>query len=158
MFDSGRRQDGDGEAWLDEAIGRYGWAVLYVPAGPETDEPSFHYTVGLTAASAPELLVYSLPREVGHDVLNAIAQQVHDGHSLRDDEPVPGLPAEAAEFRTFAVARLHDPLGLATSRYGEAVKVRQVVFPDRDGRWPWEAGADRPWLTPLLFEPPRRKE
>lgn len=147
--------DGDHEdAWLDDAISEYGWAVLHIPAGPDIDEPSFHYTVGLTARQEPELIVYSLPHEAGHGMLNAVAEQVLGGHKLRDGQPVPGLPLEAAEIRTFAATRLHDPLGLATSRYGHAVAVRQVVFPDEQGRWPWEQSADRPWLTPLLFDPP----
>ncbi len=150
-----RRSRGEGDAWLEEAIAEYGWPVLRVPEGPDVDEPLFHYTVGLTAKEQPELIVYSLPYDVGHDVLNSVAEQVLAGHELRDDEPVPGLPAEAPELRTFATTSLQDPLGLATSRYGDAVKVRQVVLPDKHGRWPWEQSADRPWLTPLLFVPPR---
>ncbi len=127
---------------------------LYVPEGPHSDEPSFHYTVGLTARQQPEVIVYSLPYESGHGMLNAIAEQVLAGDSLREGEVVSGLPLEAPEIRTFAVTRRRDPLGLATSRYGDAVAVRQVVFPDKDGRWPWQERADRPWLTPLLFDPP----
>ena len=155
MFFRRRRSRREDDAWLEATIAEYGWAVLYIPEGPDTDEPSFHYTVGLTAKEQPELIVYSLPYEVGHDALNAVAEQVRDGLTLRDNEPVPGLPAEAPEFRTFAATSLRDPLGLATSRYGDAVRVRQVIFRDRHGRWPWEQDADRPWLTPLLFDPPR---
>lgn len=150
----GRRRGRKDDAWLERAIARYGWAVLQVPEGPDLDEPSFHYTVGLTAKAQPELIVYSLPDEVGQDVLNAVAEQVLAGRELRDGEAVPDLPPEAPELRTFAVTSLRDPLGLATARYGDSVKVRQVVFADRHGRWPWEKDADRPWLSPMLFPPP----
>lgn len=153
-----RRDRRDGDEWLDEAIAEYGWGVIYVPEGPEIDEPSFHYTVGLTARQRPELIVYSLPYESGHGMLNAIAEQLTGGQTLRDGEPVVGLPDEAPVITTFAAVRLQDPLGLATSRYGDGVSVRQVVFADKDGHWPWEDAADRPWLTPMLFDPPARDE
>ena len=130
--------------------------MVYVPEGPDIDEPSFHYTVGLTARHRPELIVYSVPYESGHAMLNAIAEQMAAGQPLHDGEPVVGLPAEAPAIITFAAVRLRDPLGLATSRYGDGVTVRQVVFTDKNGRWPWEQGADRPWLTPMLFDPPAR--
>ncbi len=98
-----RRDRCEDYAWLDSAISEYGWAVLYIPEGPDTtDEPSFHYTVGLTARQEPELIVYSLPYESGHGMLNAIAEQVTAGHTLREGEPVPGLPPDAPEIRTFA--------------------------------------------------------
>lgn len=128
--------------------------MLYIPEGPDNDEPSFHYTVGLTARQHPELIVYSLPYRTGQDMLNAVAEHTAAGLGLRDGQPVPGLPAAVPEVRTYTATRLRHPLGFATARYGDAVTVRQVVFPDRNGRWPWQQGADRPWLTPLLFDPP----
>src|SRR4051794_21714648 len=92
-------------AWLDQedahlaaVIRSRRWAVQYVGAGEEPDEPSFGYTIGLFGLGHPELVVVGLGPDDTHGVLDEVARMVAGGRDL-----VPG------EFVSWAggAGRLH---------------------------------------------------
>jgi hypothetical protein len=120
-------------------VREYGWHVIHVGgAGPE-----FAYTVGLYRTFGhPEVVVLGLPGGVAHRLLNAVGAEVRAGRAFaagsasreileRFDVAFRPVPPEAHRGR----------LGWAVWFYdGPAFPALQVVYPDRDGRFPWEAG------------------
>lgn len=127
----------------DQIIATLGWAVTYVL--PTDDDPTdipFAYTVGLTERDLPELLIAGLPIPVAHTLLNDLARREHDNgeryrHAQRIDDLLVGYDTVLID------GPLSDRLwpGAAIARYGrERIRVRQIVWPDVTGRFPWDDG------------------
>src|SRR4051812_962689 len=82
-------QDPQTIAWLDQEDARlaqtiraHRWAVQYVAAGNEPDEPSFGYTIGLFGLGHPELVVVGSGSDNTHGTLNRVAGMVAEGRDL----------------------------------------------------------------------------
>jgi len=140
---------------LDAMIERHGWAVLAVFADPDTNTPTFSYTVGLTAKNKPEMIVMGMPPDNARIVLNGLARRLLAGEVKRHErlsmvltegyEPVL-IEADTARARDFLRAAIH--------RYGDQVQALQLVLPDAANRLPWEEGFDRNMMgTQLILAP-----
>lgn len=124
----------DTERFLNEP----GWMVMAV--GPGDDKPGFAYTVGLIHYDHPEVIVFGLPPTTAHSILGDVAERVKAGEMLLpnstwEDFTANGLPAK------FIVAKTDD-LNLC-GRYFEEFTALQLVWPDKEGRFPWEPGWDK---------------
>ncbi len=141
---------------VEPLIRRHGWMIQGV-GGDE--ELSFAYTIGLTERSNhPELLVFALPPEVFHPILNELAGRVVRGgqvlplrHRIDDVANYPiqlipiARPYRTSQYIFFNVARCYHQTVIV-----EAV---QLVWPDAAGRFPWEDGFDTRYATPILDAP-----
>lgn len=147
----------DKEAFLRDCrrdLRRSGLLIISVPPGDER-EPGFHYTVGLTEYGYSELIAYDLPDELGQRLLNDLAIRVVEGETISDGDPIPQLLAGQSQPRLWTVTKFKDSLGVAFDLFGEGnVTARQLVLPDEENRYPWEAGYDGPQGQALLFAPP----
>ena len=120
-------------------IAQHGWALIGVfPAKGDTGAP-FTYTVGLTAQFLPELVVYGLGQQSAGAVLNAVAASMVDKGELKPGDRVDGILADG---RSLAIIDL-DPadaadFGMVHNIYGTLLSDRQVVWPDENGKFPWE--------------------
>lgn len=125
-----------GEDYLDHIrglISRYGWAVQYV--GGDRLHAPYAYTVGLTAAQVPELVVTGLRAERATSLLNAMARDV-----IRSAPPSPGATIRLAGGGQVEVVRLPHPeahLFVAMELFGPEVQAVQLVWADDRGRLPW---------------------
>jgi hypothetical protein len=137
----------------DHHIADVGWAVTLVI--PDADEAPFAYTVGLTAHTAPELVITGLPPDIAHTLLNDMATRaLHHGARWQHRDRVTDL---FAGFDSMVINGAANDLitpGTANARYGaRRVRLQQIVWPDPDGNFPWETGyrypaTDQPLLTP----------
>lgn len=118
-----------------EIIDRVGWMVQGVFG---EGEPPFAYTVGLTEKQMPELYIFGLPPEVAARTLNDAAQQMLDrGEPFVDDEVVEKVLTIPLVAR--AASSLED-VGVARRFYGHDIDLVQLVWPDPEGRYPWDDG------------------
>ena len=134
--------------YLDTVIAplvrRNGWAVQGVGG-----RQPFAYTVGLSVCGLPELVVTGLPDARAARLLNEVARRgLHD--ELFSGQRV---PTSGPHVHVLAVARPHDHLLTATALYGKAVRALQLVWPDDQGRYPWQAGAQSQPSGQRLFGP-----
>ena len=125
-----------------ENIARDGWHATGVLAEP--GKPGYIYTTGLTVTYRhPELVITGLPPEAAHGVLCAAVDRIEENGPL---EPGSEYDRIAAGFtvrvRDIAPAFCRLSFAVSNRYYGKAVPVRQVVWPDRDGRFPGEPGCD----------------
>lgn len=119
-----------------------GWHVIKVP---EDDVgPGFAFTIGLWRSYGhPELIAFGLPLDVLHELLNVGGEAVKEGASLRDGETDRLLEGHRCALRDFPEAARREFLGTALSFYrAEPFPAVQIFWPDRDGRFPWDAGCD----------------
>lgn len=118
-------------------IDAHGWAVIGVFPTCAEDGPPFSYTVGLTDRGLPELAIYGLPPQTAGGVLNVAARHAVDNGELPCGQPITGLLAGG--LPVVAVA-MEDTDDLTTVRglYGVVLAAQQIVWPDSQGRMPWE--------------------
>lgn len=123
-------------AYLDHlrrVINRHRWAVQYVGGG--RGHAPYAYTVGLTGAGLPELVVTGLRAQAATTTLNDAGQAM-----LGDGPPAPGTTIALGGERHVEVVRLPRPeshLAVARDLYGDEVRALQLVWADDRGRLPW---------------------
>ena len=127
---------------VEDGIARYGWYVIGVVG--DTPGETFFYTVGLTAAEHPELVVSGLPQQTAHNILTELAiRVVRHGADISGElaDVIRGLPVRIVD-----VSAADVPTNVAFRIYGEErVSACQVVWPDPDGRFPWEPEFGLSW-------------
>lgn len=114
-------------------VDRHGWLVQGV-VGSGGRAP-FAYTVGLTEAGLPELVVTGRRPERAAAVLDAVAD-----YTVREVEVRPGEVVHLDDVHLEAVGVPHPDAHLltATALYGGQVRGLQLVWADDRGRLPWE--------------------
>ena len=138
-------------------VERYGLHVLEV--GAEEDSPTFAYTVGLCHTFGhPEDIILGLDLDVMHELLNGVAAELRRGARF-----APGAVSDAllegydVAFRAVPERHYRAYLGWANwFNGGTAYPVLQMIYPDRERRWPWDPGvADGfRWNQPVLETEP----
>ncbi len=129
------------DAKLFDDIAQYGVHIVHVPE--DDADPSFSFTVGLWHSfEQPEIVVFGLPEPVAHELLNAIADEVAEDRKFLPDSRHDGvLVGYPVRFVAVPKQRYDDYLGSAVWAYeGDEFPCVQLVWPDKQGRWPWESG------------------
>lgn len=120
-------------------IKEHGWAVIGVfPAAGDSGQP-FSYTVGLTEQFLPELVVYGLDAASAGALLNAVAASMVEHGELKPGDRVDGVLDGGRRLTVIDLDRADgDDLAMVHNIYGTVLSARQVVWPDTDGKFPWE--------------------
>jgi len=134
-------------------IERHGWAVQGVTCGGR-GRPEFAYTVGLLTLGEPEFIIFGAPFGAACGVLDDLAARVRDGArythgQVLDDviAPQPVVLLEVADTTQHLL--IAQQFAAAEPVRPRQVRAWQVVYPDDDGRWPWQPGFAVPDL-PIL--------
>ncbi|RYF39666.1 MAG: DUF4262 domain-containing protein [Cytophagaceae bacterium] len=124
-------------------IRQHGWFDTAVSGDDEG--PGFSYTSGLWVnASQPEVIMFSMKREIAHDVFWDLFRDAQAGKGLEQgvqtDQVFGNLPAYA-----FPVAKKYYREYLGWNRWlyaGDNFPCIQIVWSDREGVFPWQEGFD----------------
>ena len=119
----------------------HGWHVLTI--GGEGSSP-YAFSIGFTRTFGhPEVLIIGLPQKTSHELLNVVGSRVSAGARFEHGLPYLGLLNRyPCEFRPVPESEYRNYLGAALGFYGsEPFGALQLVWPDRDGRFPWDASA-----------------
>jgi hypothetical protein len=128
---------------IADAIQRSGWCVIKIP--PSHGQPSSAYTIGLTEKHRhPELLMVGLDVGMMHELLNVAAGHIKDGDVYEDgstsDRIIEGFPVH---FKELPIGEARQWARAASERYRpNTFRLLQVVLPDPNGRFPWDADCD----------------
>ena len=144
-------------SWVAATVGEHGWAI----SGRHGDEtaPPWAYSVGMwLTCQAPELIVCGLPVENGAAIINAMGARIADGADLDPDDVLDDVcPAPLALRPVDMSWRATDGLLTISNAFYGMVRppYLQVVWPDRDGRFPWDQGFQPAFdrMQPLLWLP-----
>lgn len=127
------------EAKIREDIAEYGWHVVKVL--PEGDHQPHSYSIGLFQTFGhPEIAVVGLRGETAHALIASVVKEIRAGKRFEAGNNYPNI------IESFAVTFVAVPepaypglFGYAIWYYGStAFPVLQMVWPDRDGRFPWQ--------------------
>jgi hypothetical protein len=124
---------------ISDLVANHGWAAVGVDGSPP-----FVYTTGLGAlAGHAELIVVGLPNETGKWLLDQAVSAIRDGRTFSPGDTVHGLMGSYDIGVVQVSPDKLESLAFAADQYGgftfDAV---QLVWPDRDGRFPWDLDVD----------------
>ncbi|WP_147793700.1 DUF4262 domain-containing protein [Cellulomonas sp. Y8] len=128
--------------WLSHLQGmadRHGWALQWV--GPGDDgELQFCYTTGLYQYDLPELIVFGPCPDDAARLLNTLGARMRAGQRYVDGDPIDDVRRNARLMEVLD-SRGHLIMAHALARATRPLPALQVIYPDRDGRWPWQPGS-----------------
>ena len=138
-------------------IATYGWSVIKIEA--DDRGPGFAYTIGLHQRfEHPEVIIVGLRSATAHAILNDVGEDIRGGARYRVGEVCSTvLEGYDVTFRVVPVFQYPAYLGTASRFYGdESFSVVQLVYPDRDRRWPWQEGVSDEFRAaqPILADSP----
>lgn len=126
-----------------QRIEEYGWTGTFVDAGSKG--PGFSYTTGFyNSLGVPDLIAFSIPYEPMNEIFWDLYRRQKEGERfalgvpltdvLGDDVPVVFLPINRARHKDYVTWTTWFHLG----RPFDCV---QMVWSDKSGRFPWQAGS-----------------
>jgi len=138
----------------------HGWHVVKVME--DAAGPAHAFSIGLHEKhDHPEIVVVGPDLDVMHRLVNALGEDVRDGRRFRPGASYEGIVSGlGCHFRAVHPANYADFLGYAGWYYqGAAFPALQCVWPDPDGRFPWDPGFPAPLARhqPDLAEPWRAR-
>jgi len=138
---------------LLEAVAEHKAHVVHVTE--DDGAPKFSYTVGLWHHfEQPEVIVFGLAVEAAEDLLQGVVAACEDGARFAHGDRREGLLVGfAVRFLDVPVDVGRDYLGAATWAYqGADYRSLQLVWPDKEKRWPWQEGVRQGFrdVQPLL--------
>jgi hypothetical protein len=114
-------------------VARYGLHVINVPA--DERGPGFAYSVGLHRSfQHPEVIIVGLARDVMHGMLNDLADRVRQGERFE-------AGATSDEFLEGYACTFREVQGRLYVDDWQPFPALQLVYPDRERRWPWDPDA-----------------
>ena len=153
-------------------VQNYGWTSVGVTE--DRNGGSMSYTIGFSdSVASPEVVICGLNDESVNSILWDAFRHIKDGRmTLAENAPWPGVVTQDA-----CVWRRVHPTNLVPEVFGSGfwyyetrsarsrpLDMFQLVFPDREGRLPWEEGCDLEFLKSQFpyYEPdpdlPRKYE
>jgi hypothetical protein len=135
-----------------ENVAKYGCHVMLIDE--DDTNPAFAFSIGLTRTyGQPELICFGLRSKLMHSMINEVASRYARGEVFREgarlSELIEGFDCE---LRPMSKARYREYLGYARWFYdGDDFEVFQIVYPDMDGRFPWDEGFTRGDLQPQTW-------
>lgn len=138
-----------------DTIHTHGWALQGVFATRENPSPPFTYTIGLSFLDHPELIIFGINHDNAAAILNELGRRIRDEGLVledrhRDDTVLVGLDVE---LRAVPRSAHSEYFGVANRILGRGkFKALQIVWPDPEGKLPWEPGYDEKFkaMQPLL--------
>ena len=136
-------------------IRKHGWFGTRV-FDPDKQEPDFTYSTGFFhGLGHPEIIVFSLPQQVSHDILWNIYRDIREGNAPKPETRLSGIFGNHQAV-LLPVSRDFYAEYLGSSRWfycGDDFPCLQLVWPDRAGLFPWQPdfdpafASDQPDLT-----------
>jgi hypothetical protein len=112
--------------------------------------PGFSYTTGFwTGCKQPELIIFTLKREITHDVFWDLFRDAKAGNTLPIGQRADRVFGNSYAY-AFPVAKQFYREYLGWNRWfygGDEFPCLQIVWPDRAGLFPWEAGFDEEFVV-----------
>ena len=144
-----------------DIIDEHGWHVMHVT--PDDEAPGFTYSTGIFRLTGrPELIVFGLPGDVAHFVLNEYGNRANAGEALAPGDFCEGfLDGHQVTFLSVEDEGQIRRHATWTDWFydRQPFPLLQLVYPDsKSGAFPWQPGYREAWRwnQPLLGVPPAR--
>jgi hypothetical protein len=123
-------------------IAKYGWHCVHIMADGE--HVVYSFTVGLFHSFVhPELIIFGLPYQLAHQILDIAANAAKSGTPLDLSQPTDALLENyACCFVEVPKSQYSEHVGVCHWYYkGDTFPLYQIVWPSKDGLFPWHPQA-----------------
>ena len=123
-------------------IDAYGWHCVNILA--EEGLPGFSFSVGnYHSTKHPEFIIFGLRPDVAHQILTLAIAGLKDGTIVDLSAPTDELlNGNSCLFVKVPEAHYREHVGFGRWYYeGNSFPLYQIVWPSREGNFPWHAGA-----------------
>jgi hypothetical protein len=144
-----RVAEDDKDRKLLSDVQQHGWHVLHIPA--DESGPCFSFSVGFYLKFGhPEVLIMGLAQPVAHELINLVGGHLTTGRVYRPRELVGDLvEGFPCSFVSILPEHYREYLGYGMWFYRslkQPFPALQLVWPDKQGRFPWDDGYDQRFL------------
>ena len=149
-------EDASEQKVIDD-IATHGWHCVHISA--DDVGPGYSFTIGASHSfGQPEFLILGLPSATAHQILDVALDAVRSG-AIADFTATTGalLKDHQCAFVRVPPEQYRDYVGYARWYYqGDDFALYQIVWPSRDGLFPWQAQASAQYVDsqPLLGPAP----
>jgi hypothetical protein len=132
----------DGERQVLDDIAEHGWHCVNILE--EEGQPPWAFTIGLFHTwNHPELIIFGLRGNVAHEILAIVARGLKEGRRIDLSLPTDDLLNNGScLFVEVPQSQYREHVGYARWYYQwKAFPLFQVVWPSREGHFPWNPKA-----------------
>lgn len=132
------------ETALIERVKEHGWQTTSVGADDNGD-PAFSYTTGFWfSVNQPEIVLFDFPPQLSHDVFGQMIRMAREGYHFPIWKPVEGVLSNEIVYLVPATREAGVQYLRSSDWFYKRCEfpVLQLVWSDRDGRFPWENDFD----------------
>jgi hypothetical protein len=138
-------------------IETFGWNVTKVFKNKGDVGPDWAYSTGLFSSyQHPEIAIFGLDLDNMHKIINNIGDEIKKGARFEPETEYQEIFSRCGcQFRPVLSRYINDRFGWAIWFYeGDPFPVLQCFWPDKQGKYPWEAGCSEFVISaqPLLYE------
>ncbi len=146
----------DTETTIHDNVREYGWHACLIEE--DVAGPGFIYSIGIFKTfKKPEIIVFGIPTKVGHTLITTAADRFKEGGTLPLGVPVDEfLTGYPVVFKEVHSSQYREYFGYGLWYYdGPKFPALQLFWPDKEGKFPWDAGFAQKFRTmqPDLSQP-----
>jgi hypothetical protein len=122
-------------------IETYGFQVTSV-FDPKGKDPNFAYSIGIQKTTgSPEMIVFGMSPRTAHYLISTYFEQAKAGRCFVPSRPYSGFSKNHTVFvQPVLRSKYAHFMAAADGYYGKrGYKAVQLIYPDKLGRWPWNA-------------------
>lgn len=137
---------------LEEAIIQHGNAIIQTETHYQGKMVTLVYSVGLSDIDLPEIVTFSLPAVTATHIINDAAKLLREGN-LPLDTPIDNICTLPLVFKAVAPENAAEYIIQANNRSLRQLPAIQMIWPDKESRFPWEKDFDKNFLgiQPQLY-------
>ena len=127
---------------IQSNINKYGWHFLFV-FDPEGKKESFSYSIGFEETfNYPEIMVFGLEKEIAHQILTDIADDLKNGLHYEVDKKLNNVLSGDLKvvFKKVNTEAFDEFLGTAVNFYQKPFRALVMFWPDKKSLFPFEDG------------------
>ncbi|MBO6823054.1 MAG: DUF4262 domain-containing protein [Pseudomonadales bacterium] len=127
---------------IEADIEEHGWHGVHV-FDEKSEKEDFSYTIGLEKTwDHPEVIIFGLARDVSHQLLWSVVEDIKAQGAVKQKSRVPGVLAGDYEVIFLPVRKTAyaDYFGTALGYYNQEFRALVMLWPDKDNVLPTEAG------------------
>jgi hypothetical protein len=142
---------------IKKDIEQDGWSTIAVFPTPDDPGVHFSYSVGFQEHDQPEVIVLGLPPDFAHAIIHSLYDKIVAGEKLEDGQRLDEV-IEDYQVLLRAIPPGEAPVNVAKSYYEREVPALQVLWPDKEGRFPGEEGCKESIAADQDLEQLRRQD
>jgi hypothetical protein len=135
-----------------DSIEENGYFLIHVYA---TDKSvAFTYSIGMSLHNLTDTIIFGLDLDAGRKMLQHVCEmQLRDNMRLLLNNPHEKIAMDyPVVFKEIGLTRANDYFKMVKNLDLPLVRPAQLVWPDLNGKFPWESGSGMREFQPLIFD------